>query len=199
MLRLSLQESTNALPTIVGVRPEVYAFVGKLNINLSEQRLSSKFWDACKSEWSWYSYQCFAWCDMVSSDAIIVWWLWLWLIIYRGGAVTRETQDPIPQSEYHARLESNMEEVDDSAYRDPNIRYWSDYSCVFLDKKTIQAVPDALEGTEAGWSIAQELFRRYNEVHALFLSLLHLQCSCRKQSSWMEHFVSSLKTVITSR
>ncbi|KAG1751844.1 Misato segment II tubulin-like domain-containing protein [Suillus lakei] len=75
------------------------------------------------------------------------------------GRVVRETQDPIPQSEYHARLE----EEGDLECTDPNIRYWSDYSRVFLDRKSIQAIPDALESTEAGWSVGQELFRRYNE------------------------------------
>ncbi|OAX33636.1 tubulin nucleotide-binding domain-like protein [Rhizopogon vinicolor AM-OR11-026] len=79
------------------------------------------------------------------------------------GAVSRETQDPIPQSEYHARLESNMEEGDDLEHQDPNIRYWSDYSRVYLDQKSIQAIPDALESTEAEWSIGQGLFRRYDE------------------------------------
>ncbi|KAJ8584484.1 tubulin nucleotide-binding domain-like protein [Rhizopogon salebrosus TDB-379] len=79
------------------------------------------------------------------------------------GPVARETQEPIPQSEYHARLESNEEESDDPAQSDPNIRYWSDYSRVFLDQKSIQAVPDSLESTEAAWSVGQELFRRYDE------------------------------------
>ncbi|KAG2143689.1 Misato segment II tubulin-like domain-containing protein [Suillus clintonianus] len=79
------------------------------------------------------------------------------------GRVVRETQDPIPQSEYHARLEGEMDEEGNLEYTDPNIRYWSDYSRVFLDRKSIQAIPDALESTEAGWSVGQELFRRYNE------------------------------------
>ncbi|OJA08111.1 hypothetical protein AZE42_08038 [Rhizopogon vesiculosus] len=88
------------------------------------------------------------------------------------GAVSRETQDPIPQSEYHARLESNMEEGDDLEHQDPKIRYWSDYSRVYLDQKSIQAIPDALESTEAEWSIGQGLFRRYDEVLLLFLRLI---------------------------
>ncbi|KAG2361555.1 Misato segment II tubulin-like domain-containing protein [Suillus spraguei] len=78
------------------------------------------------------------------------------------GRVVRETQDPIPQSEYHARLEGETEE-DDLGRTDPNIRYWSDYSRIFLDRKSVQPVPDALESTEAGWSVGQDLFRRYNE------------------------------------
>ncbi|KAG2139792.1 Misato segment II tubulin-like domain-containing protein [Suillus bovinus] len=69
------------------------------------------------------------------------------------GRVVRETQDPIPQSEYHARLEGETDEGDPER-TDSNIRYWSDYS---------RAVPDALESTEAGWSVGQDLFRRYNE------------------------------------
>lgn len=56
-----------------------------------------------------------------------------------------------------------MDEEGNLEYTDPNIRYWSDYSRVFLDRKSIQAIPDALESTEAGWSVGQELFRRYNE------------------------------------
>ncbi|KAG1773689.1 Misato segment II tubulin-like domain-containing protein [Suillus placidus] len=79
------------------------------------------------------------------------------------GRVVRETQDPIPQSEYHARLEGEMEDEGDLELTDPKIRYWSDYSRVFLDRKSIQTIPDILEGTEAGWSVGQDLFRRYNE------------------------------------
>lgn len=78
------------------------------------------------------------------------------------GTVVRETQNPIPQSEYHARLEDEIEEGGLES-TDPNIRYWSDYSRVFLDQKSIQAIPDALEGIEAGWCVDQDLFRRYNE------------------------------------
>ncbi|KAG1867812.1 Misato segment II tubulin-like domain-containing protein [Suillus subalutaceus] len=79
------------------------------------------------------------------------------------GRVIREAQDPIPQSEYHARLEGEIEEKGGLERTDPNIRYWSDYSRVFLDPKSIQPIPDALESTEAGWSVGQDLFRRYNE------------------------------------
>ncbi|KAG1824274.1 Misato segment II tubulin-like domain-containing protein [Suillus variegatus] len=78
------------------------------------------------------------------------------------GRVVCETQDPIPQSEYHARLEGELEEGD-LERTDPNIRYWSDYSRVFFDRKSIQAIPDALESIEAGWSVGQDLFQRYNE------------------------------------
>lgn len=87
------------------------------------------------------------------------------LILCRRGTVVRETQNPIPQSEYHARLEGELEEGD-LERTDPNIRYWSDYSRVFLDQKSIQAIPDALEGIEAGWNVGQDLFRRYNDVLA---------------------------------
>jgi hypothetical protein len=80
------------------------------------------------------------------------------------GRVVRETQVPIPQSEYHARLEGEIEEEKGDLERtDSDIRYWSDYSRVFLDPKSIQPIPDALESTEAGWSVGQDLFRRYNE------------------------------------
>ncbi|KAG1826205.1 Misato segment II tubulin-like domain-containing protein [Suillus subaureus] len=90
------------------------------------------------------------------------------------GRVVRETQDPIPQSEYHARLEGEIEENDDLERTDPNIRYWSDYSRVFLDPKSIQPIPDALESTEAGWSVGQDLFRRYNEDTELMEGALRL-------------------------
>ncbi|KAG2044252.1 Misato segment II tubulin-like domain-containing protein [Suillus americanus] len=79
------------------------------------------------------------------------------------GRVVRETQDPIPQSEYHTRLEGEIEEQGGLERTDPIIRYWSDYSRVFLDPKSIQPIPDALENIEAGWSVGQDLFRRYNE------------------------------------
>lgn len=88
------------------------------------------------------------------------------LILCRQGKVVCETQDPIPQSEYHARLEGELEEGD-LERTDPNIRYWSDYSRVFFDRKSIQAIPDALESIEAGWSVGQDLFQRYNEVYSL--------------------------------
>jgi hypothetical protein len=69
-----------------------------------------------------------------------------------------------------------MEEGDELVHQDPNIRYWSDYSRVYLDQKSIQAIPDAMENTETGWSTGQELFRRYNEVLARFsLVLLRLK------------------------
>jgi hypothetical protein len=93
------------------------------------------------------------------------------LILYRRGRVVRETQVPIPQSEYHARLEGEIEEKGDLERTDSDIRYWSDYSRVFLDPKSIQPIPDALESTEAGWSVGQDLFRRYNEVLSFFLVL----------------------------
>ncbi|KAG2091345.1 uncharacterized protein F5147DRAFT_723891, partial [Suillus discolor] len=67
--------------------------------------------------------------------------------------VVCETQDPIPQSEYHAHLEGEIEESDFKR-TGPNIRYWSDYSHVFrvFDQKSIQVIPDALESIKAGWS-----------------------------------------------
>ncbi|KAG1873867.1 hypothetical protein F4604DRAFT_1765544 [Suillus subluteus] len=96
------------------------------------------------------------------------------LILCRRGKVTCETQNQIPQSEYHPRFEGEIEENGDLECTDQNIRYWSDYTHVFLDPKYIQPIPDALESTEAVWSVVgQDLFRRYlNEVPVVSPRLL---------------------------
>ncbi|KAG1830678.1 hypothetical protein DFJ58DRAFT_918329 [Suillus subalutaceus] len=59
------------------------------------------------------------------------------------GKLTCETQNQIPQSEYHPRFEGEIEENGDLERTHQNITYWSDYTHVFLDPKYIQPIPDA--------------------------------------------------------
>lgn len=84
----------------------------------------------------------------------------------RRGPVLRQEQSRIPQSDYHAFLEtecgSNATNIDTSF--DPKIRYWSDYSRVFFDPKSFQAIPDVLDTTQGDWGMHQETLRRYDDV-----------------------------------
>lgn len=84
----------------------------------------------------------------------------------RHGGVLRQEQERIPRSEYHSRLD--LEGGSDAA--EPiatKIRYWSDFSRVFFDPKSIQAVPDAPELVEGDWSASREAFSRYDDVRTL--------------------------------
>ncbi|KAH7927011.1 tubulin nucleotide-binding domain-like protein [Leucogyrophana mollusca] len=83
-----------------------------------------------------------------------------------GGEVVQHNQDPVPPSEYHIRLEEGEDEHSDDPEDTPadaKIRYWSDFSRVFFDPKTVQMVPDTQETAEGDWNIGQELYQRYNE------------------------------------
>lgn len=84
---------------------------------------------------------------------------------WRGG-VLRHEQERVPQSEYHALLEAENEPnaMDlDSNPPETKVRFWSDYSRVFFDPKSIQPVPDTLENIEGDWTASQELFRQYDK------------------------------------
>lgn len=81
----------------------------------------------------------------------------------RHGGLMRQEQERIPRSEYHSRL--HLE--DDSEQAEPvttKIRYWSDFSRVFFDPKSIQAVPDTPELVEGDWNASCETFSRYDDV-----------------------------------
>ena len=92
----------------------------------------------------------------------------------RHGGVVRQEQERIPQSEYHSLLD--LEDVNEQA--EPiatKIRYWSDFSCVFFDPKSIQAVPDTPEVIEGDWNASCETFLRHDDVrillHSMFVEL----------------------------
>ncbi|KAH0837910.1 hypothetical protein J3R83DRAFT_6141 [Lanmaoa asiatica] len=91
----------------------------------------------------------------------------------RHGALVRHEQEQIPQSEYHSRLdlEDNSEQAKPIATK---IRYWSDFSRVFFDPKSIQAVPDVPELVEGDWNASRESFLRYDNNAELMDGSLRL-------------------------
>lgn len=84
----------------------------------------------------------------------------------RHGGVVRQEQERIPRSEYHSRLdvEGDIEQIEPTATR---IRYWSDFSRVFFDPKSIQAVPDVPELIDGDWAASCKAFSRYDDVRTL--------------------------------
>ncbi|KIK97683.1 hypothetical protein PAXRUDRAFT_135797 [Paxillus rubicundulus Ve08.2h10] len=92
------------------------------------------------------------------------------------GDVIHREQEQIAQSEYHSLLEheDGLDSVEEGKVFDTKIRYWSDYSRVSFDPKSIQAVPDAFETVESNWSASQEIFRRYDEDTELMEGSLRL-------------------------
>ncbi|KAI6048054.1 tubulin domain-containing protein [Pisolithus marmoratus] len=82
------------------------------------------------------------------------------------GEVVRYEQERVPQSEYHTLLEAENEpnamDLSDSP-PETKVRFWSDYSRVFFDPKSIQPVPDTAENIEGDWTANQELFRQYDK------------------------------------
>lgn len=85
----------------------------------------------------------------------------------RHGGVVRHEQERIPQSEYHSRLdlEGNSEQAEPIITT--KIRYWSDFSRVFFDPKSIQAIPGVPELVEGDWNASRETFFRYDNVRIL--------------------------------
>lgn len=90
---------------------------------------------------------------------------------------------------------------DQSHAYETKVRYWSDYSRVFFDPKSIQPVPDAPGIVEGDWMTNQELFRRYDEACVLTRSLTFLvkYISLRIPSWWRAHYVSWSRSVTISR
>ena len=82
-------------------------------------------------------------------------------------------QDPIPKSEYHNRLETGELE-DNAADEEPSatdlthVRFWSDYSRVFLHPRTPQRLPDLAdwEAADGDWNASRESFRKHDSVRA---------------------------------
>lgn len=87
-------------------------------------------------------------------------------------------QEPIPPSDYHTLLEheaaaddrhtANNDDKLKVAPRaaDPDVRFWSDYSRVFLHPRSSQRLPDTpdWESTEGNWLWSKETFERHNAV-----------------------------------
>ncbi|PIL25907.1 hypothetical protein GSI_11660 [Ganoderma sinense ZZ0214-1] len=92
------------------------------------------------------------------------------------GEVVEYRQDPIPESEYHARLETG-ELDDDAAGEEPSpsttgltrVRFWSDYSRAFLHPRTPQRLPDLADwdGVDGDWNKSKEYFQKYDSDHDL--------------------------------
>ncbi|KAM5532691.1 hypothetical protein V8D89_013660 [Ganoderma adspersum] len=86
------------------------------------------------------------------------------------GGVVEYRQDPIPKSEYHARLETGelednaADEEEPSATDLTRVRFWSDYSRVFLHPRTPQRLPDLAdwEATDGDWNTSRESFRKHD-------------------------------------
>ena len=91
--------------------------------------------------------------------------------ILRDGAVVEYRQDPIPKSEYHTRLDAGELE-DNTADQEPpatgstRVRFWSDYSRVFLHPRTTQKLPDLpdWEAADGDWNKSSETFRQHDSV-----------------------------------
>ncbi|KIJ66438.1 hypothetical protein HYDPIDRAFT_87038 [Hydnomerulius pinastri MD-312] len=92
------------------------------------------------------------------------------------GDVIHQEQERLPKSEYHALLENgdDLEEMDQTTPINPKIRYWSDFSRVFFDPNSIQAVPDAFEVIEGDWNANRDIFQRYDEDTELMDGSLRL-------------------------
>ena len=97
----------------------------------------------------------------------------------RNGAVVEYRQEEISQSNYHEQLEREAEEGlpgndnDQKAspqVSDSEVRFWSDYSRVFLHPRSSQRLPEPpdWEGTEGNWLWSKETFERHNAVRVTY-------------------------------
>ncbi|KAH9915313.1 Misato segment II tubulin-like domain-containing protein [Fomitopsis serialis] len=90
-----------------------------------------------------------------------------------NNGVVESRQDRIPQSNYHLQLDREADD-DDSPKNDEDgvapqvldsdVRFWSDYSRVFLHPRSMQRLPDPpdWESTEGNWAWSKDAFERYN-------------------------------------
>ncbi|KAF7791259.1 hypothetical protein EIP86_002273 [Pleurotus ostreatoroseus] len=90
-----------------------------------------------------------------------------------NGDVVEYRQDPVPKSDYHTQFEAS-EDLEDKKTDDPDalahadadkIRYWADYSRVYLHPRSIQRLPDLpdWEVSEGDWAKGLEEFNRLEE------------------------------------
>ena len=95
--------------------------------------------------------------------------------ISREAGIVEYRQDPIPKSEYQTRLDKS--ELEDDADEDHafvaeshQIRFWSDYSRVYLHPRTTHRLPDLAdwEAADGDWLKSREAFQQYNAVRELW-------------------------------
>ncbi|KAL1744807.1 Misato segment II tubulin-like domain-containing protein [Schizophyllum fasciatum] len=85
------------------------------------------------------------------------------------GAVDEEKSDPIPQSDYHARLERVDEDLDAASQRPESgasVRYWGDFSRLYFGPHSLQAVPDSYasgRSVDGDWGAGRDIFARFDE------------------------------------
>jgi len=113
-----------------------------------------------------------------------------------SGDIHEFRQPAIPKSKYHIKLEETgglgvADEDQDQPWllqKPDEIRYWSDFSRVFYDSRSIQPLPDPVYGEplRGDWKGGHELFYRYNVVNSLYphyLTLIYFRI--RIHASWM--------------
>lgn len=85
------------------------------------------------------------------------------------GAVEEHKGEPIAQSDYHAHLENDDDELDEESppYQSgARVRYWADFSRLYFAPHSLQAVPDghaSARSTDGNWGAARDVFARFNE------------------------------------
>lgn len=87
--------------------------------------------------------------------------------VVRNGNLVEYRQDPIPQSNYHTRLEDEIQNAGGpAALKSSEIRYWSDYSRISFHPRSLQKLPDHAdwESLEGDWNAGREEFVRYDQV-----------------------------------
>lgn len=110
----------------------------------------------------------------------------------RHGDVVHQEQERIPQSEYHSLLDAEDGNEQAEPIASTKIRYWSDFSRVFFDPKSIQAVPDTPQVVEGDWDASCEAFLRYDNVRIL----LHLTSTSSTTSQNVELMDGSLRLLV---
>lgn len=129
----------------------------------------------------------------------------------RNGAVVEYRQEEIPQGSYHAQLEREVEEDgipendDEEASpqaSDSDVRFWSDYSRVFLHPRSSQRLPELpdWERAEGNWLWSKEAFERHNAVRVTY-EVRHLASlsHSRTPTSWKGPSDSSSRSATTCR
>ena len=102
-------------------------------------------------------------------------------MLCRNGDVVEYRQDPVPKSDYHTQFEAS-EDLEDKDTDDPDalahvdadkIRYWADYSRIYLHPRSIQRLPDLpdWEASEGDWAKGLEEFNRLEEVQSVTKSI----------------------------
>ncbi|KAL1723957.1 Misato segment II tubulin-like domain-containing protein [Schizophyllum commune] len=85
------------------------------------------------------------------------------------GAVDEQQSDPIPKSDYHAKLERDDANPDAASPRTQSgssVRYWADFSRLYFGAHSFQAVPDSYtsgRSADGDWGASRDTFARFNE------------------------------------